>query len=463
MKKNTIRASVLILDDEERQRDILSVILEDAGYEVTAIGNPQKALQMIERTEFDLVLTDLRMPEMDGIQFLEAAKNFRPEQVVVVVTAHASISSAVEAMKKGAFNYLTKPLGKEELLVVVAKAVEQARLIQENKLLYLQLRQNYSLENLIGKNKRMQEVFRLVHRVAPRDTTVMIYGETGSGKELVARAIHQLSSRNSLPMRALNCAAIPGTLLESELFGYEKGAFTGAYARKKGLVEEASRSTLFLDEIGDLNMSLQGKILRLLQEKEIQRLGGSDLIRVDVRIISATHRDLAKMMNEGGFREDLYYRLNTFPIVIPPLRGRATDIPLLVDHFLRKFRDPGNSRVQRVSPAAMDKLVSYSWPGNVRELESVIERAIILAEGDIIEERDLPQEVLSSLAGGNPYAGIDVPEAGLDLGALERHLLIRAMEKSGGVIAKAARLLGLTRRTLEYRLDKYGIPHSTKT
>jgi transcriptional regulator with PAS, ATPase and Fis domain len=347
--------------------------------------------------------------------------------------------------------------------VVVARAVEQARLIQENKLLHSQLRQNYSLENLIGKHKRMEEVFRLVHKVASRSTTVMIYGETGSGKELVAKAIHQLSQRNSLPMRALNCAAIPGALLESELFGYEKGAFTGAYARKKGLVEEASGSTLFLDEIGDFNMSLQGKILRLLQEKEIQRLGGSEVIRVDVRIISATHRDLGKMMTEDGFREDLYYRLNTFPIVIPPLRDRATDIPLLVDHFLRKFRDPGKRRVQRVSPAAMGKLVSYSWPGNVRELESVIERATILAEGEIIEERDLPQEVLSPFAISNHCAGIDVPEAGLDLEALEKHLLTRAMEKSGGVIARAARLLGLTRRTLEYRLDKYGIPHSTKT
>jgi DNA-binding NtrC family response regulator len=463
MKKNTSTASILVLDDEERQQEILSVILEDAGYEVTAMGNPKEALRMIERTDFDLVLTDLRMPEMNGIQFLEAARGFRPEQVVVVVTAHGSVSSAVEAMKKGALNYLTKPLDKDELLVVVARAVEQARLIQENKLLHSQLRQNYSLENLIGKHKRMEEVFRLVHKVASRSTTVMIYGETGSGKELVAKAIHQLSQRNSLPMRALNCAAIPGALLESELFGYEKGAFTGAYARKKGLVEEASGSTLFLDEIGDFNMSLQGKILRLLQEKEIQRLGGSEVIRVDVRIISATHRDLGKMMTEDGFREDLYYRLNTFPIVIPPLRDRATDIPLLVDHFLRKFRDPGKRRVQRVSPAAMGKLVSYSWPGNVRELESVIERATILAEGEIIEERDLPQEVLSPFAISNHCAGIDVPEAGLDLEALEKHLLTRAMEKSGGVIARAARLLGLTRRTLEYRLDKYGIPHSTKT
>ncbi|MDD5207696.1 MAG: sigma 54-interacting transcriptional regulator, partial [Desulfobacterales bacterium] len=267
--------------------------------------------------------------------------------------------------------------------------------------------------------------------------------------------IHQLSPRSFLPMHTVNCAAIPETLLESELFGYERGAFTGAYARKKGLVEQADGSTLFLDEIGDLSSPLQAKILRLLQEREIQRIGANRTTQVDVRVVSATHRDLNKMMAEGQFREDLYYRLNTFPIFIPPLRERATDIPLLVDHFLRKFRNLKSDAARRVSPAAMERLLAYHWPGSVRQLESVIERAIILAEHDTIEERDLPQEVLHPFAGTNPYAGIDLPDSGLDLEELEKHLLTRAMEKSGGVIARAARLLGLTYRTLQYRLDKY--------
>ena len=402
------------------------------------------------------------MPEMDGIQFLEAVRLCWPQQVVVVVTAHGTIPSAVEAMKKGAFNYMTKPLEKEGLLVIVERALEQVRLLQENKLLHSQLKQCYSLENMVGQHGKMQEVFRLVEKVAPSNTTVLIYGESGTGKELVARAIHQHSLRSSLLMQAINCAAIPENLLESELFGYEKGAFTGAYARKKGLVEQASGSTLFLDEIGDLSLLLQGKILRVLQEQEIQRLGGNETIQVDVRVVSATHRDLEKMMAESKFREDLYYRLNTFPIVIPPLKERETDIPLLVNHFLKKFQTLREGRVKRVSLTAMSRLLSYHWPGNVRQLESALERAIILADGDVIEESHLPHEVLHPLCGSNSYGGIDLPDTGLNLEELEKHLLTRAMEKSDQVIAKAARLLGLTYRTLQYRLEKYQLPSHAK-
>ncbi|HVP77791.1 MAG TPA: sigma-54 dependent transcriptional regulator, partial [Thermodesulfobacteriota bacterium] len=453
MKKAVNKASILVLDDEKRQQDILSLILKDAGYDVAATGSPTEALQKVEEIGFDLILTDLSMPGMDGIQFLERVKSSRPQQIILVITGHGTIQSAVTAMKKGAFHYLTKPIQKDELLLFVERALEQGRLIEDNSLLRLQLRQDYSVENMIGKHGRMQEVFRLIHKVAPGHTTVLIYGESGSGKELVAKAIHQSSPRSSLPMRAINCAAIPEALLESELFGYERGAFTGAYARKKGLLEEASGSTLFLDEIGDLGLALQGKILRVLQEQEIQRLGGKDTIQVDVRIISATHRALDKMAAEGAFRDDLYYRLNTFPIVIPPLRERATDISLFVEHFLQKFRNLGNGKVKRVSPVAMDRLLSYQWPGNVRQLESAIERAVILADGEVIEEHHLPPEILNPFSGSNPYAGIDLPGTGLNLEELEKHLLMRAMEKSGGVIAKAARLLGLTYRTLQYRLD----------
>lgn len=463
MKKVVNKASILVLDDEKRQQGILSLILKDAGYDVTATGSPAEALQKVEEIGFDLILTDLRMPGMDGIQFLEKIKSSRPQQIILVITGHGTIQSAVTAMKKGAFHYLTKPIQKDELLLFVERALEQGRLIQDNSLLRLQLRQNYSIENMIGKHGRMQEVFQLIHKVAPGNTTVLIYGESGSGKELVAKAIHQSSPRSSSPMRAINCAAIPETLLESELFGYERGAFTGAYARKKGLLEEASGSTLFLDEIGDLGLALQGKILRVLQEQEIQRLGGKDTIQVDVRIISATHRDLDKMVADGAFRDDLYYRLNIFPIVIPPLRERATDVPLFVEHFLQKFGSLGNGKVKRLSSVAMDRLLSYQWPGNVRQLESAIERAVILADGEVIEENHLPPEILNPFSGSNPYAGIDLPGTGLNLEELEKHLLMRAMEKSGGVIAKAARLLGLTYRTLQYRLDKYEIHYHPKT
>ncbi|MBN1548716.1 MAG: sigma 54-interacting transcriptional regulator [Syntrophaceae bacterium] len=334
---------------------------------------------------------------------------------------------------------------------------------EEKRLLRAQLKKQYSLKNIIGKHGKMEELFRLVHKVAPANTTVMLYGESGVGKELIAKAIHQLSPRAVLPMYAVNCAAIPENLLESELFGYERGAFTGAYARKKGILEEASGSTLFLDEIGDLGLPLQAKILRVLQEREIQRLGGVNRIPVDVRIISATHRDLAQMMSEGRFREDLYYRLNTFPLIIPPLRERITDIPLLVDHFLKKHGDANHSRAKKISPQALELLLSYPWPGNVRQLESVIERAVILAEGDIIHETDLPLEVRHTSVSPRSGSIIDLPEEGLNLEELEKYLLARALEKSGGVIAKAARLLGLTYRTLQYRMSKYGLTDYTKS
>lgn len=475
MKKVAEKASILILDDEERQRAILSLILADAGYEVTASGIAKEALEIAKNNVFDLIFTDLRMPEMDGIEFLEAVRLYRPEQVIVVATAHGSISSAVEAMKKGAFNYMTKPFQKDELLIVVERALEQARLLQENKILRSQLKQHYSLENMVGQHRGMQEVFRLAEKVAPSNTTVLIHGESGTGKELVARAIHQRSLRSSLLMRAINCAAIPENLLESELFGYERGAFTGAHARKKGLVEQASGSTLFLDEIGDLGLPLQGKILRVLQEQEIQRLGGNETIQVDVRIVSATHRDLKKMMAEGAFREDLYYRLNTFPIVIPPLRERCTDIPLLVNLFLKKYKTLGKGVVKRVSPGAMQRLMSYSWPGNVRELESAVERAIILAESEVIGEEDLPLEIAQG--GESSCEGVAAPampenaltasstlQTGDNLLSLDETMsrqIRQALQRTHGKISGhggAAQLLGINPHTLRSRMRKLQIP-----
>ncbi len=463
MKESVPKPSILVLDDEAAQQRILSIILEDEGYEVTATGNPAEALQMVEAGNFDLALSDLVMPDMDGITFLEAARRLRPELIVVMVTGHGTIPSAVEATKKGAFHYLTKPVGRDELLLIVQRALEQARLIQENTLLHSQLKQTYAIDNMIGRHGSMQEVFRLITKVAPTDATVLVYGESGAGKEMVARAVHHLSHRSSHPMHAVNCAAIPEALLESELFGHEKGAFTGAYARKKGLVEQASGSTLFLDEIGDLGLPLQGKILRLLQERQIQRLGGTDIIPVDVRVISATHRDLAKMIREGAFRDDLYYRLNIFPIIIPPLRERRTDIPFFVESFIKKYQNLGNGRVQRVSPVSMKRLLAYHWPGNVRQLESAIERAIILTEGEVIEEHHLPAEILGAPDVPGLSTQLDIADGRVDLEEVEKRLLIQAMERSGGVIAKAARVLGLTYRTMQYRLGKYGIRYRSES
>lgn len=346
-----------------------------------------------------------------------------------------------------------------EILINVLQLQE----VKSNKkLLQAQLARQYSVENIVGKHGKMAELFRLIHKVAPENTTVMIYGETGVGKEQIARAIHQLSPRSSFPMYAVNCAAIPDHLLESELFGYERGAFTGAYARKKGILEEASGSTLFLDEVGDLMRPLQAKILRMLQEREIQRLGGKTRIRVDVRIISATHQDLAKLMTNGSFREDLYYRLNTFPLIVPPLRERTTDIPLLVNHFLQKYKNQNHLRAKKISFHALESLMAYPWPGNVRQLESAIERAVILAEGETISQEDLPQEVRLAAASHSPYGGVDFPDNGLNLEELEKYILARALEKSGGVIAKAARLLGITYRTLQYRMIKFGLTDYTK-
>ena len=462
MSSEADRRSVLVLDDEKRQQEILALILRDAGMEVATTGSPAQALQMLQDHDYDVVLTDLRMPGMDGIEFLQSAKKVRPEQIVIVITAHGAVPSAVDAMKKGAFHYLTKPLNRDELILVLERALAQANLVRDNQLFRSQLRERDSLDNMVGNHEKMQEVFRLIRKVAPTNTTVLIYGESGAGKELVARAIHQQSGRADRPMLSLNCAAIPETLLESELFGYERGAFTGAVARKKGMLEEASGSSLFLDEVGDLGLPLQGKLLRALQEREIQRLGSNERIRLDVRIISATHRDLKKMIAEQTFREDLYYRLNTFPLVVPPLRERVTDIPLLVRHFLEKHRPPGAETVKRVAPKAMKRLLEHNWPGNVRELESAIERAIILSEADTIDETDLPPEVLAPRSKGAELDWLRMPDEGVDFEEVEKRLLIQAMERSGGVVAKAARLLGLTYRTLSYRLEKYGLQPAAK-
>jgi DNA-binding NtrC family response regulator len=447
-----VRPRILVVDDEPPQLEILRLILASEGYDVVTASSGRSALAALRRQPFELVLTDLKMPDLSGIALLEAVLREQPAACVLIMTAHGSIDSAVEAMRKGAFDYLTKPLDRDVLLLALSRALERKHLVDENRRLREELRGRFRVENLVGAHGSMQDVFRIVHKVARSSSTVLIYGESGTGKELVARAIHVTSERRDRPFSAVSVAALPETILEAELFGYEKGAFTGADARKIGLLEQASGGTLFLDEVGELKRDLQVKLLRVLQEREITRVGGTAPLPVDVRVLAATNRDLEREVREGRFREDLFYRLNVIPIALPPLRERRTDIPLLVDHFLAKHGEPGRTR--KIAPDALEALVAYSWPGNVRELESVVERTLLLADGDLVRLDDLPQAVrmrTPTLAGGLP---IDIPDAGLDLDELEQSLILRALDKSGGNVTRAARLLGLSRRTLQYRLEK---------
>jgi DNA-binding NtrC family response regulator len=446
-----VKGRVLVVDDERRQRDILQMILEAEGYETTAAGNGRQALQAAEGGGFDVVLTDLKMPDLNGIELLSEILKLQPSPLVVLMTAHGTIDSAVDAMRKGAFDYLTKPLEKDELLLVLRRAMERAHLVRENRMLHEQLRDRFRLDNIVGAHGSMHDVFRIVHKVAGSVSTVLIYGESGTGKELVARALHHESDRRGRPFYAVNVAALPESILEAELFGHEKGAFTGAETRKIGLFEQASGSTLFLDEVGDLKRDLQVKLLRALQEREILRVGGTERIRIDVRIVAATNQDLERAVREGRFREDLYYRLNVIPIVLPPLRDRRTDIPLLVDHFLAKY---AGGRARGVSEDALKTLMAYDWPGNVRELESVVERALLLGEGELIVPADLPASLRSGAGGPRRAMDLEIPDSGIDLEAVERSLILKALDKAGGNVTRAARLLGLSRRTLQYRIEK---------
>jgi DNA-binding NtrC family response regulator len=446
------KARILVIDDEKHQRDILQMILDSEGYETVTAGNGRQALQAVQAQAFDLALTDLKMPDMNGIEVLRDLIKVQPSLCVILMTAHGSIDSAVEAMRHGAFDYLTKPLEREQLLLVLGRALERTRLLRENRMLQEQLRDRFRIDNIVGAHGSMQDVFRVVHKVAASSTTVLIYGESGTGKELVARALHHQSERRDRPFYAVNIAALPESILEAELFGYEKGAFTGADGRKIGLFEQASGSTLFLDEVGDLKRDLQVKLLRTLQEREILRVGGTERVKVDARIITATNQDLERAVAEGRFREDLYYRLNVIPVVLPPLRDRRTDIPLLVDHFLRKYSEGRTPKPVREE--ALKILMAYDWPGNVRQLESVLERAVLLSEGDSLGPEDLPAAVRARINTTADPIAIEIPETGIDIEGVERSLILKALEKAQGNVTRAARLLGLTRRTLQYRLEK---------
>jgi DNA-binding NtrC family response regulator len=389
---------ILVVDDEAPQREIISLILSSEGWEVGTAAGARDAMRSLDPSPPDVILTDLKMAGKDGLDLLADLRKTVPHIPVILMTAHGTIETAVRAMKEGAFDYLTKPLGRDELLITVSRAIDRVRLERQNQALREALEERVAKGKIIGDSGAMREVLKLVAKVAPASSTVLIYGETGTGKEVIAQTIHAESRRKDSPFIAINCAAIPENLIESELFGHEKGAFTGALARKIGQFERAQGGTLFLDEIGDLPLMLQPKLLRALQEREVMRVGGDAPVGVDVRIIAATHRDLAKLVAEKTFREDLFWRLNVFPIVIPPLRARATDIPLLAEHFLSRAAKENQSPAKKISAEAMRALCAYAWPGNVREVQSVIERASLLADGEQIRLEDLPVEVRTPAA-----------------------------------------------------------------
>lgn len=445
---------ILVVDDEPLQRDIMKTILDNEGYETYTAASGEEALRVVRKYSPDVVLTDLKMEGMDGIELIEhisqMTADFKP--TMIIMTAHGTISSAVDAMRKGAYDYLAKPLEKDNLVFTIRKAVEHSELLKENLQLHRELYDKFKIEGIIGSSQMMKEAITIMKKVSGSTATVLITGESGTGKELVARAIHYNSPRRAKSFIALNCASIPENLFESELFGYEPGAFTGAAARKIGLFEAANGGTLFLDEIGDMPQMLQSKLLRVLQDKEIRRLGGKDAIKVDVRIITATNKDLEKERARGSFREDLYYRLRVITIELPPLRDRKEDLSDLTQFFITKYGREFGKRMKGIEPVAFKALLEYHWPGNIRQLEAVIERAVLMSDTDMIRLRDIKSELRS----GQPSAGldIDIPDEGLNFDELEERLIRKAMAKSNGVVAKAAKLLGMSYKTFWYRWEK---------
>ncbi len=451
------RARILIAEDEKTQRDLLEGFLKREGFSVEAVANGREALQKLQEGFFDLALLDYKMPQLDGLQTLREIRRLYPEVPVVMMTAYGTIETAVTSMKEGALDYLTKPIDLDELLIKFQKILERSNLIRENQKLKAQLQERYAFTNIIYGSPKMEEVMGLVARVAPSQATVLIRGESGTGKELVANAIHYASPRAQKPFMKVNCGAIPETLLESELFGHEKGAFTGATQKRIGRFEEADGGSIFLDEIGDLSSSTQVKLLRILQDKEFQRLGSNINLKTDVRVIAATHQNLEGLMKKGLFREDLYYRLNVITIPIPPLRERKEDIPLLIDFFLKKYSEENKKLITDISKEARALLLRYPYPGNVRELENLIERAVVLCRGEIITTQDLPfhlQEERSENLSDAFKKEKSLPES---LEEIERDTIIKALRQHHGVQIKAAESLGISERVLRYKIKKYKI------
>ena len=442
----------MVVDDERTQLEFVGGFLGKAGFEVALMGSAAEAVERFRGEAFDLVLTDQRMPDMSGLDLLKECRALDPEVAVIIMTAYGSIETAVSAMKEGATDYLTKPLNLEELRLRIERVKRGHQLLRENTELREALQERHRIEGVIGESGQMQEVLDLVRRVAPSDATVLLRGESGTGKELIAKAIHYASARRKGPLVKVNCAALPETLLESELFGHEKGAFTGAFATRKGRFEIADKGTLFLDEIGDLPAHLQAKLLRVLQEREFERVGSNHAITSDVRIITATNQDLDQLMRQGVFREDLYYRLNVVTIILPPLRDRRQDLPALIDHFLRKFAEKNGKTIQGFSREARDALLRYDYPGNVRELENLVERATVLTRDDIIGIGELPLTIKETRPGSGDQTNLSAAVEGM-----ERRMIVEALEAAAGVQTKAADNLGISERALRYKLQKYGL------
>ncbi len=451
--KNTI----LVVDDDFAHRTMLKTLVGGWGYEIREADDGATAVEAVAKEPFDLVLMDIRMANVSGIEALEEIRAFNPALPVILMTAYASVETAVGALKKGAYDYLTKPLDFDELRLALERALEHRHLKEENRMLRERLGAHFDRGNLIGRSAAMTKLLDLVAQVAPSEATVLVTGESGTGKEMIAGAIHTNSPRKTGPFVRINCAAITETLLESELFGHEKGSFTGADRRKEGKFRLADRGTIFLDEVSEMSLGMQVKLLRVLQEREFTRVGGEDVIRVDVRVIAATNRDLLRAVAEGRFREDLFYRLNVVSLRVPPLRERREDIPLLAQHFLKTFAERNRKTLQGFTPRAMDRLLRYPWPGNVRELMNTIERGVVLCRADVLDEEDvapvLEAETPQAAAG---QAAAAVP-AGSSLEDVEKATILKTLDESGGNKSEAARRLGITRRTLHLKLKKYGL------
>jgi DNA-binding NtrC family response regulator len=447
-----MKKRILVVEDEEKLRRVIELQLTSTGFDVDKAATAEEGVKVVDRA--DLVLTDLRLPKMDGLEFLALIRRQNTQVPVVMMTAYGSVETAVESMKAGATDFLLKPFSLDHLMQVVNKALEVRALRDENRQLKEQLGRRYEYDNIIGRSEPMQEIFATIERVAPTRATVLLAGESGVGKDLIARAIHFHSPRRDRPLVKINCSSIPENLMESELFGYEKGAFTGAVASKPGKFEQADTGTVFLDEIGDVPGPIQVKLLRILQEREFERLGSNTTRHTDVRVIAATNQDLRAALEQGTFREDLYYRLNVVPLNIPPLRDRKQDIPSLADHFIRKLAPDSGSQVESITDAAMEKLMGYHFPGNVRELENVIERSLVLARGKQLDAEDIKLE-----SAPRPRSQNDshfLPE-GMTLDQYEQELIREALRRADGNKSQAARLLGLTRNALRYRLTQMGL------
>jgi len=446
---------ILIIDDEKSICDLLSVVFEKEGYEVKKSYTAAKALELIESEDFDLILTDIRLPERSGMYILKQVKKTKPEIPVIMITAYGTIKQAVEALKAGAADYVMKPFDMDELKIIVANCMEKKRLQEENVFLKKELSEKYSFENIVGKSKKMIEIFSLIEKIAAIESTVLISGESGTGKEMAARAIHYLSRRRERPFVTINCGALPEGLLESELFGHVRGAFTGAVVDKKGMFEVAHKGTLFLDEVGETSQLTQVKLLRALQEKTVRRVGGTSEIPVDVRIIAATNQDLKRKIENNEFREDLYYRLNVISFEMPPLREKKEDIPLLVHYFIKKHCEKVGRKIKRVAPEVMNLFESYLWPGNIRELENVIERIVAIEDRETITEDCLPEELLAAHGPEIELAihpGFNLNET---VDTIAKQYVQQALYKTGGNLKQAAEVLGINYRSLRYLIEKY--------